>query len=394
MMTLSKYPVLAQEIVTLPLGYNQTWTARLLFNSEGGYAGNYTNVESDIHGWSKLYEAQSGDVYTISMPTAVSDPYNGRVQFKTPITIDAKHSYRFEITLQTDKDIEMLILQLSENEDDNTALLDETIELEAGKEKKLSYGKLTGTEIEDLKLAMNIATTEENTNIVLSQISLYDESERKELWTGTSYYNYCFYRNEETWTRIKDMKIDGRVETLSWTDQDFDDSMWTEAEMPVGNWGYMSEVKTVWPGGDNSNYWIRRDFELDEVKNTTAYYIKACHDDAYSIYVNGRLIDSKTSWTDGKNPDTIEIPAKLLHVGRNVIATYIQQNWGGKFFDCGMSIVENAYDDGDTDADIPASLVATEVNVANIDQTIDYSWNYGGWVELYNQSISATMPQT
>lgn len=386
MMTLSKYPVLAQEIVTLPLGYNQTWTARLLFNSEGGYAGNYTNVENDIHGWSKLYEAQSGDVYTISMPTAVSDPYNGRVQFKTPITIDAKHSYRFEITLQTDKDIEMLILQLSENEDDNTALLEETIELEAGKEKKLSYGKLTGTEIEDLKLAMNIATTEENTNIVLSQISLYDESERKELWTGTSYYNYCFYRDEETWTRIKDMKIDGRVETLSWTGPDFDDSMWTEAEMPVGNWGYMSEVKTVWPGGDNSNYWIRRDFELDEVKNTTAYYIKACHDDAYSIYVNGRLIDSKTSWTDGKNPETIEIPAKLLRVGRNVIATYIQQNWGGKFFDCGMSIVKNAYDDGDTDADIPASLVATEVNVANIDQTIDYSWNYGGWVELYNQS--------
>ena len=30
------------------------------------------------------------------------------------------------------------------------------------------------------------------------------------------------------------------------------------------------------------------------------------------------------------------------------------------------------------------SLLFTEVCVANIDQTIDYSNNYGGWVELYN----------
>ena len=30
------------------------------------------------------------------------------------------------------------------------------------------------------------------------------------------------------------------------------------------------------------------------------------------------------------------------------------------------------------------TLIFTEVCVANIDQTIDYSNNYGGWVELYN----------
>ena len=113
---------------------------------------------------------------------------------------------------------------------------------------------------------------------------------------------------------------------------------------------------------------------------TTAYYINVCHDDAYSIYVNGHLIDTHEGWTDGKNPVKIEIPAKYLQVGNNVIATYIQQNWGGKFYDCGMSIAENTYDEGDMGVDIPASLIATEVNVANIDQTIDHSWNYGGWV--------------
>ena len=374
------------NIGNLPMGYDMTWTARLLFNSEGGYAGNTTNIESDIHGWSKLYEAQENDVYRISMPTQVSDPNNGKVQFKTPITIHADHTYRFKATLSVDKGTADVILMLSENEDDNISLFSETYTLEAGRERKITEKGISGSDISDMKLALYISTWEENTNIQLSGISLYDETDQKEIWVGTSYYNYCYYRDEDTWRRIKDMKIEGRVETLTWTDADFDDSMWTEAPMPIGNQGYMSEVKTVWPGGDNTNFWIRRNFQLDEVKNSTAYYINVCHDDAYSIYVNSHLIDTQLGWTDGKNPVKIEIPARYLQVGNNVIATYIQQNWGGKFYDCGMSIVEDAYDEGDIGADIPASLIATEVNVANIDQTIDHSWNYGGWVELYNKS--------
>lgn len=368
------------------MGYEKTWTARLLFNSEGGYAGNYTNIESDIHGWSKLYEAQPGDVYQISMPSPVSDSDNGRVQFKTSITIQDSHTYHFKATLATSKGSANIIVELSENEEDGMDFFTKNLTFEAKKETQIDERGIQGSDIQDMKLALYIATSEENTQITLSGISLYDETAQKELWVGTSYYNYCFYRDEDSWSRIKDMTIEGRTETLSWTDADFDDSMWTEAPMPIGNWGYMSEVKTVWPGNDNTNYWIRRDFELDEVKNTTAYYVNVCHDDAYTIYVNGHMIDSQTGWTDGKNPIKIEIPAKYLRVGNNVIATYIQQNWGGKFYDCGMSIVENAYDEGDIGADVTTSLIATEVNVANIDQTIDYSWNYGGWVEFYNQS--------
>lgn len=36
-----------------------------------------------------------------------------------------------------------------------------------------------------------------------------------------------------------------------------------------------------------------------------------------------------------------------------------------------------------------AFLLFSEVCVANIDQTIDYSYNYGGWVELYNPTATA-----
>ena len=235
MMTLINGHTIAKEIGNLPLGYEQTWTARLLFNSEGGYAGNTTNIESDIHGWSKLYEAQANDVYKISMPTAVSDPDNGIVQFKTPITIQPDHTYKFQITLRADKAVSELFLALSENEDDSNELFSKTLSLEAGKGVKISRTGLKGTDIGDMKLALGIATEEENNFIHLSGISLYDETTQQELWIGTSYYNYCFYRDEDTWMRIKDMQIEGRVETLSWTSADFDDSMWTEAEMPIGN---------------------------------------------------------------------------------------------------------------------------------------------------------------
>ncbi len=374
------------NIGNLPMGYNKTWTARLLFNPEGGYAGNNSNTESEIHGWSRLYEALQNDQYVISMPVPVSDPDNGRVQFKTPITIQNGHTYRFKAKLSVSKNYADIILNLSENEKDNTVLFTENYTIGAGYDRQITESGIPGKDISDMKLALYISTPTANNSIRISGISLYDETEQKELWTGTSYYNYCFYKDEDTGRRIKDMTIEGRTETLSWTEADFDDSMWAEAPMPIGNQGYMAELKTIWPGGDNSNYWIRRDFQLDEVKNSTAYYINVCHDDNYSIYVNGHLIDSQQGWTDGKNPVRIEIPSKYLRVGNNVIATYIQQNWGGKFYDCGMSITEDAYDEGDIGADIPASLVATEVNVANIDQTIDYSWNYGGWVEFYNKS--------
>lgn len=35
------------------------------------------------------------------------------------------------------------------------------------------------------------------------------------------------------------------------------------------------------------------------------------------------------------------------------------------------------------------SLLFTEVCVANVDQTLDHSNNYGGWVELYNPTAKA-----
>ena len=370
----SMHRALAQDFI-LPFGYEEPWMGKLLFNSEGGY-----NTGGN-HAWEQLYEAQEGDVYTITMPTANGNASYGRVQFKTPITLLSDHTYRFTVVFQSNKALTGVNIALCENEDDGTSLTSATISLPSGREITFTRNNLRGTYIEDAKIALEIPTTENNTTITLSSISIYDLTDNRELWTGTSFYNWCYYANQ--WGgRIEDMQIDGRTETLSWTQADFDDSEWAEAVMPIGSWD-VSGVQTEWPGGDNTNHWFRRDFTLDEVHATSRYVLHVLHDDNYRIWVNGVLLDEADNWTTNRDAVKLEVSASLLNEGNNVIAAYVQQNWGGKFYDCGLTEELDFYEDYDPDAD-PTQLVFNEIMVGNIDQYIDYSYNYGAWAEIYN----------
>ena len=364
----------AQEFI-VPFGYEEPWVGKLLFNSEGGY-----NTGGN-HDWEQLYEASANDVYTITMPTACYEANRGRVQFKTPITLLSNHRYRFTIALQSDKDISNINIAISENEDDGTSLFTASTSLTAGTKKNFTRGNQAGVDIEDAKIALEFPTTENNTTITISGISIYDLTESRELWAGTSFYNWCYYADE--WgNRIQDMQIDGRNETLSWTEADFDDSQWAEAVMPIGSTD-VSSIQTVWPGGDNTNFWFRRTFELDEVHPTSKYVLHVLHDDSYRIWVNGVQLDEASDWTTGTNAVKLEILASKLNAGTNVIAAYVQQNWGGKFYDCGLTEEPDFYENYDPDAD-PSKLVFNEIMIGNIDQYIDYSFNYGAWAEVYN----------
>ena len=368
---------MAQDFI-LPMGYNEPWTGKLLFNSEGGYN------TGGCHDWEQLYEALKGDVYTITMPIPCKEASRGRVQFKTPITLQSSHTYRISMSFLSDKAINGVNLALSENENDGISMIEATFNIPAGRKITYSKGSLNGTDIEDMKIAFEFPTTEENTIITLSGISIYDLTESKELWTGTSFYNWCYYADE--WgNRIQDMQIDGRTETLSWTEAEYDDSSWAEAVMPIGDWGALPNgyVQTEWPLGNNTNFWFRRTFQLDEVHKTSKYVLNVLHDDSYRIWVNGVQLDQAENWTSGTDAVKLEIPASKLNVGINVIAAYVQQNWGGKLYDCGLTEEPDFYEESDDDAD-PAKLVFNEIMIGNIDQYIDYSFNYGAWAEIYN----------
>ena len=345
------------------MGYVTPWTGKVLFNSWGGYD------TGGLHDWEKLYEAQADDRYTIHLLGRNPGEWGQQVHFKSPIKLSADKEYTLKLNLEANQSLEDVTIKVTENDNDEVVGAQENFAISAGEVTECELS-IVGTELNNMKVVFNFANEEKGTDVTISGMSLMDETDEKELWIGTSYFNYCYVtdidtiRSEEDLSetyqvkQIKDPVIDGRVETKSWIEPDFDDSMWSDQEMPMGNAGYMPELKSIWPGhmghldyqgdgaeGHNTNYWVRRTFTLDKVNERLSYALNVCHDDAYETYVNGHLLQKFDGWTDGKNPKQVHIPAKYLREGKNVIATYIQQNFGGRFYDCGINVEEVNYDE-------------------------------------------------
>lgn len=116
-----------------------------------------------------------------------------------------------------------------------------------------------------------------------------------------------------------------------WYDKDFDDSSWETKKVPFGS-GLSGDQK--WEGQYNC-YWLRINFNLDAVDNTATYYFLCRHDDTYKAYINGHQIADRNGWT-GDGYCYVPIDNSYLSKGANVIAVYIQQNYGDAYFDCGV----------------------------------------------------------
>ncbi|MBO4841510.1 MAG: hypothetical protein J5524_10500 [Bacteroidaceae bacterium] len=370
----------------LAMGYVEPWEGKVLFNNVGGYNFDGKSPSNNPkHPWSALYEAQEGDEYTFTMPGAsnVEDndcEWKEQLHFKTPIPLEESVFYTVKFTLTASCPYSSVRIKICDNDNDeeDATAYDDVEEILEGTPLEFETEIAGKDAIHNLKLVFDFGGGEENSTIKISNLSIKDD-DGNELWVGTHYFNYfhmCkrvtkYYvwdqslkngegdyreaKTDEEKENPDDIKIvyeeadapevTGRVETLAWTLPDFDDSMWDSQMMPVGNKDYMAEVQTVWPGGDNTNYWIRRNFELDRINDRLSYALNVCHDDVYETYVNGHLLQKNVGWTNGKNPVQVHIPARYLNVGKNVIATYIQQNWGGKFYDCGINVEEVNYDE-------------------------------------------------
>ena len=129
-----------------------------------------------------------------------------------------------------------------------------------------------------------------------------------------------------------------------WNEADFDDSNWDELMMPIGGMGYDggarkgAKFNTIWFNEYNT-YWFRRTFWIDNPSTITKLTVKALHDDDYAIFVNGTKVFARTGWTDGTNWEATEVDPSLLVAGLNVLAVYVEQNWGGAY--CDFSLEAN-----------------------------------------------------
>lgn len=380
----------------LDMGYTTPWEGKVLFNNYGGWGGhiidNIYGDENLAHPWSALYEAQEGDEYTFLLEGSSPEDslWREQLHFKTPIKIDPDYEYYFKVWLGADKPLTQVIVKLTDNDDDDIELGYEEVTIEAPEEGEEYEGTLVeipfdGLEADNFKIAFDFGGGQDSTTVTIKDISLVKTSSNldeddEELWVGTHYFNFFDMhktvikymvwdvdnegkdyqreaRDEEemewadeviTFEQVNAPEVTGRTETKAWTLPDFDDSMWDDMMMPVGSEdqrGAVPELQSIWPGGNNTNFWIRRNFELDKINDRLSYDLNVCHDDAYETYVNGVLLQKYSGWTNGKSPVQVHIPAKYLNVGKNVIATYIQQNWGGKFYDCGINVTEINYDE-------------------------------------------------
>ena len=118
-----------------------------------------------------------------------------------------------------------------------------------------------------------------------------------------------------------------------WTNADFDDSAWDELMMPLGSFG---PYHTRWVN-DYNTFWFRRNFYIDNPAKYTKLTLKVTHDDDCAVFLNGTKVWNEFNWTGGENDwRLIDVDPSLLVEGNNVLAMYIEQNWGGAYCDFGL----------------------------------------------------------
>ena len=134
-----------------------------------------------------------------------------------------------------------------------------------------------------------------------------------------------------------------------WNTAEFDDSQWDELMMPIGSNGYDNGARngakynTIWFNEDNT-YWFRRPFYVEKPTEIKSLTLKLLHDDAVRVFVNGTEVFVRIDnnpWTGGTEWLNIEVEPSLLVAGTNVVAIYIEQNFGGAYCDFSLEAVRD-----------------------------------------------------
>ena len=149
----------------------------------------------------------------------------------------------------------------------------------------------------------------------------------------TNAYNIKFRHEAGTRDGYSDIEA-------GWNTAEFDDSAWDELVMPIGSDDYdgaahkaeSAQYNTIWYNEYNT-YWFRRTFEVADPSVISKLTLKALHDDDYAVFVNGTKVVEATGWTNGTGWAVTDVDPTLLVAGKNVVAMYIEQNFGGAYAD-------------------------------------------------------------
>ena len=165
------------------------------------------------------------------------------------------------------------------------------------------------------------------------------------LYNGQEHFPYYVkalhgVRNNDNWPSLPD----------NWSTVAYDDSDWIDLALPTASPGHSGgpllnlQYNSNWYGQYNC-YWIRRTFNLVRVHPDDIFTLHCVHDDNMVVYVNGQQVIDAQGWTPNADNcvwkncyETFNIPASAFVAGENVLAIYMQQNWGGAYFDCDLRV--------------------------------------------------------
>ena len=158
-----------------------------------------------------------------------------------------------------------------------------------------------------------------------------------------------------------------------WNLPEFDDSNWIDLALPTASYNHSGgpytslQYNSYWYNEYNC-YWMRRTFNLEEVNPNASFTLRCVHDDNMVVYVNGQEVINAEGWTQTPNNctwsnayESFTIPASAFKVGNNVLAIYIQQNWGGAYFDCELRMNTRPIVAGDVNGD--GSVTSGDITV-------------------------------
>ena len=119
-----------------------------------------------------------------------------------------------------------------------------------------------------------------------------------------------------------------------WFRPGFDDSKWQEG--PAGFGTKMTPGSTVRTEWKSEEIWLRREFELPEMK-TDDLELLVHHDEDVEIYINGVPAAKATGFTVNYEEMSLTPQARAaLKPGKNTLAVYCKQTQGGQYIDVGI----------------------------------------------------------
>ena len=144
-------------------------TMSFYYNPDPGWGNEQTAA------FEALFQKGNND-YTVTIPNECYSEWQAQVHFHTNLTTSAATNYDFSCIFNSDRDIEGVVVKLT-NEDDSEAIIDEhNINLKAGQDYVFWVSDVAGKDLNPVKLVMDFGHATGETKVNVSSIVLKDHA--------------------------------------------------------------------------------------------------------------------------------------------------------------------------------------------------------------------------